>query len=109
MTELGLEAQAEVVSANAFIWRMKGSEVFISDETPFRTAWVVFCSPPYDFYVERSAEMLELIEGLIRSAPAESIFVVEADARFDFRLLPDPDGWNVRSYPPAVVGIFRKC
>ena len=108
VAELGLEAQAEVVSANTFIWRIKGSEVFISDESPFRTAWVVFCSPPYDFYVERTAEMLELIEGLIRSAPAESIFVVEADARFDFRLLPDPNDWDVRAYPPAVVGIFRK-
>jgi hypothetical protein len=36
------------------------------------------------------------------------VFVVEADARFDFLTLPDPQAWNVRSYLPAVVGIYRK-
>ena len=43
----------------------------------------MFCSPPYDFYVERSEEMLELLTGLIQAAPDESVFVVEADGRFD--------------------------
>jgi 16S rRNA (guanine966-N2)-methyltransferase len=69
--------------------------------------WLVFCSPPYAFYVERNEEMLELIGGLLRAAPAESIFVVEADDRFDFQTLPVPAAWKVRSYPPAVVGIRR--
>ena len=68
----------------------------------------MFCSPPYDFYVERADEMLELIAGLIEAAPGRELFVVEADARFDFRRLPDPQAWDVRSYPPAVVGIFQK-
>jgi 16S rRNA (guanine966-N2)-methyltransferase len=76
--------------------------------TVFDKPWAVFCSPPYDFYVERVDEMLELIAGLIQAAPGGSIFVVEADARFDFARLGDPQTWNVRSYPPAVVGIFRK-
>jgi 16S rRNA (guanine966-N2)-methyltransferase len=67
--------------------------------------WLVFCSPPYAFYVERNEEMLALIAGLVRAAPAESIFVVEADERFDFQTLPEPSTWDVRSYPPAVVGI----
>ena len=67
----------------------------------------MFCSPPYDFYVERSEEMLELLTGLIQAAPDESVFVVEADGRFDVRRLPDWQAWDVRSYPPAVVGIFR--
>jgi 16S rRNA G966 N2-methylase RsmD len=70
--------------------------------------WAVFCSPPYDFYVQRVDEMLDLIAGLIQAAPDGSIFIVEADARFDFARLGDPQAWNVRSYPPAVVGIFRK-
>jgi 16S rRNA (guanine966-N2)-methyltransferase len=68
----------------------------------------VFSSPPYDFYVERSEEMLDLLAGLIQAAPEESVFVVEADGRFDFGRLPCPLQWDVRSYPPAVVGIFRK-
>ena len=69
--------------------------------------WLVFCSPPYAFYIDRKEEMLELIGGLLRAAPAESIFVVEADDRFDFQALPEPATWNVRAYPPAVVGIHR--
>lgn len=137
VVELDVEARAEVVAANVFIWcKMEmgknGGELFspsrsskptghngLADEPPRGESviaqvpitpvpWVVFCSPPYDFYISRTAEMLELIEELIGSAPAESIFTVEADARFDFQLLPDPEAWNVRSYPPAVVGIFRK-
>ena len=71
-------------------------------------SWAVFCSPPYDFYVNRADEMLELIAGLIQSAPVGSVFVVEADGRFDFQTLPDRQAWDVRSYPPAVVGIYRK-
>ena len=77
---------------------------FRFDDVP----WAVFCSPPYDFYVERNDEMLDLLSGLIQAAPDGSVFVVEADVRFDFGQLPDYSKWDVRSYPPAVVGIFRK-
>ena len=98
---LGVEGQAEVVAANVFIWFRRGM-------APTDNPWVVFCSPPYDFYLDRVDEMLELIAGLIQSAPPESVLVVEADARFDFQKLPDPPAWDVRPYPPAMVGIYRK-
>ncbi len=49
--------------------------------------------------------MLGLIGDLIESAPAQSVFMVEADRNFDFALLPDPANWDVRQYPPATVGI----
>jgi 16S rRNA (guanine966-N2)-methyltransferase len=75
---------------------------FWFDDTP----WAVFCSPPYDFYVERIDEMLDLLTGLIAAAPEQSVFVVEADGRFDVQRLPDPQAWDVRTYHPAVVGIF---
>ena len=97
---LGVEQQAEVVAGNVFVWFRRGL-------APADGPWVVFCSPPYDFYVDRTDEMLELIAGLIRSAPTESVFVVEADQRFDFQTLPDPQAWDVRSYPPAVVGLYH--
>jgi hypothetical protein len=75
---------------------------------PTEVPWLVFCSPPYDFYVQRAGEMLELLAGLIASAPSASVFVVEADGRFDFRLLSEASAWDVRQYPPAVVGLLRK-
>ena len=101
---LGVEQQAEVVVGNVFLWWTKESARPSTPHTP----WAVFCSPPYDFYLQRSDEMLGLVAGLIQSAPAGSLFVVEADTRFDFQTLPDPQAWDVRSYPPAVVGIYRK-
>jgi len=106
IASLGVQ-QAEVIAANVFIWwkmQSVGMAPVLSADKP----WAVFCSPPYDFYVGRADEMLELIAGLIQSAPVESVFVVEADPRLDFQTLPDPQAWDVRSYLPAVVGIYRK-
>jgi 16S rRNA (guanine966-N2)-methyltransferase len=98
---LGVEQITRIVTSDVFVWQKRRPDL-----GPW--PWVVFCSPPYDFYAERTAQMLELIGGLIESAPAESLFVVESDGRFDFALLPEAETWDVRSYPPAVVGIhFR--
>lgn len=99
--ELGVEGRANVTVGNTFIWLRRTPDLGPGP-------WAVFCSPPYDFYVERADEMLELIEQLVISAPAGSVFVIEADDRFDFGTLPEAASWNVRSYPPAVVGILRK-
>lgn len=98
---LGVESQTEIITGDVFVWFRRGLAGGVKP-------WAVFCSPPYDFYIDRADDMLELLAGLMREAPAESIFVVEADARFNFQTLPDPAAWDVRPYPPAVVGIFRK-
>ena len=111
IAELGLDRRAEVDVGNTFLWwklrnKRQGD---VAEGLPFNDVpWAVFCSPPYAFYVERTEEMLELLNGLIQAAPPESVFVVEADERFDAELLPDRQQWDVRSYPPAVVGLFRK-
>ncbi len=70
--------------------------------------WLVFCSPPYAFFIDRADDMLTLITAVYDRAPPGSILVVEADERFDFQQLP-ADGWDVRAYPPAVVGVLRKA
>ena len=103
VARLGVESLCEVVAANAFFWAssLRGPEL---GSAP----WLVFSSPPYDFYVERAGEMLELIGRLLEAAPAESIFVVESDARFDPGQLPNAGSWDVRGYPPALVAVYRK-
>jgi 16S rRNA (guanine966-N2)-methyltransferase len=98
---LGAQEQVEIVTGNVFIWAKRTADLGAA-------AWVVFCSPPYDFYVSRREEMLELLGGLIKAAPLRSVFVVEADERFDFATLPDAQAWDVRTYPPAVIGVYRK-
>jgi 16S rRNA (guanine966-N2)-methyltransferase len=85
-------------------------------------AWLVFCSPPYAFFVENGDEMLDLIRRIQSHAPSGSVLVVETDERFDFDLLrastasaasggdrENHSAWLVRAYPPAVVGIWRKA
>ena len=116
---LGVESRSELLTTSAFLWGkrdlpnaefgMRNAEPGSSHAAPTHSPppWLVFCSPPYAFYAERSAEMLELIAAVLGRAPAGSILVVEADERLDFGLLPGT-GWDVRVYPPAVVGVLRK-
>ncbi len=98
LAELG--ASGNVIASDTFFWSKQPLEL---GEQP----WLVFCSPPYDFFHSRQAEMLELIGGLIDAAPPGSLMVVEADTDFDMGLLPEPDQWDIRPYPPAVVAIRR--
>jgi 16S rRNA (guanine(966)-N(2))-methyltransferase RsmD len=109
---LDIEDRVQVIIADTFHCNKQGAERFLAARKELdpqgTSAWLVFCSPPYDFYVDRVDEMLKLLGDLIASAPAESLFVVEADARFDVGRLPEPDQWDFRPYPPAFVGIYRK-
>ena len=97
-TQLGLDAQVEVIAANAFYWVRKQWK-------PSQQPLVVFCCPPYDFYVERQSEMLDLIGAFAIRAPAASTLVVECDDRFDVAHLPESIAWDVRRYPPATLAI----
>ncbi len=101
LVELGAPATCEVVASDTFYWNRQTPDL---GSQP----WVIFCSPPYEFYISRADEMLQLITGLIDRSPAGSLAVIEADERFDMQLLPQQGEWDVRIYPPAVVGILRK-
>jgi 16S rRNA (guanine966-N2)-methyltransferase len=97
---LGVAERIQVVFGDAFRWS--------ADFQPNATERVtVFCSPPFDFYVDRRPEMLALISRWIEVSPEGSQIVVEADERFDFQSLPQPEKWDVRNYPPAVIGIYE--
>jgi 16S rRNA (guanine(966)-N(2))-methyltransferase RsmD len=97
---LGLADVCQVQRGDTFVWAGDLSGL------P-ETAWLVLCSPPYDFYVHKTGQMLALIDTFLQQAPGGSTIVVEADGRFDFQQLPRADQWDVRPYPPAVLGIYR--
>ena len=99
--QLGVESQCEVFAANTFIWIRSAAPL-----PPLR--WLVLCSPPYDFYVERCDEMLTLIRHFMDHSPVGSCLVVESDPRFDTELLPEPSSWDLREYRPAMVSLYRK-
>ncbi len=89
-----------VLPANVLLWSRRMPEL------P-RMAWLVFVSPPWDMFVENTEELMLLLNSLVDHAPPGSHFVVEADERFDLAQLPQPDHWQVREYPPAIVAILR--
>ena len=121
--EKGISERVTLTTTDVFFW---GRELAATIETtgdgekrvpfddryerlPKEIPWLVFCSPPYDFYVKREEEMLALLEAVRHAAPVDSVFVIEADERFDFDLLgveiPEK---KRRSYLPAEVGISTK-
>jgi 16S rRNA (guanine966-N2)-methyltransferase len=114
---LGVEDRTTLLVTSAFLWGKRDlpiAESKLSNQSAIRNPqseipWLVFCSPPYAFYVERQVDMLELIASVRQHAPAGSVLVVEADERFDFTLLSGNGAtWDIRTYPPAVVGLWRK-
>lgn len=122
---LEVEDRATLCVTSAFLWGQRdlprvgrATDEMTNSSFPLPPAnvpWLVFCSPPYTFFVDRQEDMLALIQALIEHAPAGSIFLVEADERFDFNLLPGgvkenrkAQGWDVRTYLPAVVGVWEK-
>jgi 16S rRNA (guanine966-N2)-methyltransferase len=97
---LELSERVELTNADTFRWFQNQPNL------PQDSPWVVFVSPPYRFFTERTDEILSLITGLMSIAPLGSLFAVEATKEFDFGILPEADEWDVRSYPPAVVGVL---
>jgi len=102
---LGVAGACAVLPADTFVWFRRPDRLI---ELAHAGPWVVFCSPPYEFYVSRRDELLHVVRQLWEAAPLDSVLVVEADERFDFALLPDAGLWDVRNYPPAQVGLAWK-
>lgn len=116
---MDLADKTELLTTSAFVWATRdlarGTWATGDADSPQATRpWLIFVSPPYAFFVERQEEMLLLINALLQKAPSGSMMVIEADERFDFKLLPghvkehrSEEGWDVRTYNPAVVGVWR--
>ncbi len=127
---LEVEDRTQLLTTSAFLWgkrdlpkwkaeRGKPEEAKLSalgfPLSALEIPWLVFSSPPYSFFVDKVDEMVRLIGAVKEQAPAGSVLVVEADERFDFEKLPGKvsqekksEGWDVRTYRPAVVGVWRK-
>jgi 16S rRNA (guanine966-N2)-methyltransferase len=100
VAELGVADRSTIMPANVLLWSRRMPEL---PSGP----WLVFCSPPWDLFVNESDAMLALLTALVDRAPGGSQFVVEADERFDLGLLARADEWLVRAYPPAIIGLLR--
>lgn len=108
IASLGLEDRTTLLTTSAFLWGVRDLPNLRSDielRSKTELPWLVFCSPPYAFFIDREADMLALIAQVTDHAPPGSILLVEADERFDFAKLPGE--WDVRTYAPAIVGLRR--
>lgn len=102
---LGLDSEVEVVSGDAFHWLEHRMPTQF--QPPEGIPWTMFFCPPYDFFVDRQEEMLQMIETMMELAPKGSHVIVESDSRFSEEALPDTDRWDVRNYPPAVLMLLQ--
>ncbi len=109
---LAVEDRVTLLVTSAFLWAKR--DLPSADAAPSADMpWLVFCSPPYAFFVDKLPEMVDLVGRIARRMPALSVLIVEADERLDFDLLQPggtdapPLAWDVRRYLPAVVGVWR--
>lgn len=102
---LGLADRCQVISADTLVWFRR--EIRLPSATA-DDPWLVLCSPPYDLFAARGNELSRLLMRLWETSPLRSAFMVEADERFDFTTLPEPEKWLMRNYPPAHVGLLWK-
>src|SRR5262245_39378402 len=58
---LGVEGRATLLVTGAFLWGKRDLPKVGPEGQGVGQSWLVFCSPPYAFYLERQAEMLDLI------------------------------------------------
>lgn len=102
--ELEVEDDVELELSDTFFW---SREFFQENRDRPTQPWIVFCSPPYAFYVDRQQEMLELIDGFLQLMSDECVMVVESDGRFDPADLPRAANWRVKNYSLAQLCIWR--
>lgn len=100
--DLAITDRCEVVAADAFTWLRRNAP---GPAGP----WLVLCSPPFEFYESRLAEMTDLMAAFVESAPSGSILVVESPETLDPATLPDADRWQTRTYAPVNLSILRKA
>lgn len=97
---LGVSDCTQVIVSDTFFWVEQEKKL---TDLP----WAVFCSPPYDYFVDHPDELMQMLASLMQAAPSHSIFVVESDRRFSVDQLPRAEEWDVRTYSPAVVAILQ--
>lgn len=115
--------QVSICGSDSFFWvrqfvkqleNQKSEVDKLTYEQLRQVPWAVFCCPPYDLFVDKTEQLLEMLESLIRLSPPNSLFVVESDERFDTKLLATAtakiDGdhaWDRREYSPAIISLLK--
>ena len=101
---LEVESKCDVHASDTFFWVRK----FVATPASHPSApWMVFCCPPYDFFVDRTEDTMTMLDSIMSLAPSDSIVIVESDSRFDLTALPRHEEWEIREYAPAVISVLK--
>lgn len=100
--QLGVNDRVDVRSGDVLLWARKMPPL------PASSPWVVFVSPPWSFFHERTAELMALIEAMMVAAPVGSTIMVESDESFEPTTLPSTGCWGSRPILPAVLHMAAK-
>ena len=95
--DLGIAQQVDVRPGDVLLWAKRMP--LLDQSRP----WVVFVSPPWAMFQDRTADVMALIAACRDAAPAGSLLAVEADNTFDATALPEADRWTCRPLPPAML------
>jgi 16S rRNA (guanine966-N2)-methyltransferase len=95
--DLGIAGCVDVRPGDVLLWNKRMPPLDRS------RPWVVFVSPPWAMFSDRTAELMALIEAFRSAAPPGSRLVVEADTSFGPEALPVADRWTCRPMPPAML------
>lgn len=106
LDSLGSDLSVQIDSADSYFWVR---QFLKQPPSQARLPWAVFCSPPYNHFVNHKADLLASIENLMKAAPPDSLLVVESDDRFSPAELPDPEAWRIRHYAPATLSVWRNA
>ena len=101
--ELGVAGLCDIRAGDVLLWPRKMPDL------PRDLPWTVFVSPPWGFFAAghpRQADLLALIDAVVRAAPGGSVVAVEADAVLDPAVLP-AGAWDIRPIPPAVLHLCQ--
>lgn len=99
--DLGIAASVEVRPGDVLLWAKRMPS--LSTARP----WVVFFSPPWAMFHERTDDLMALIEAFRQAAPPGSQLVVEADDTYDPASLPLAEQWACRPLPPAMLYLLK--
>lgn len=102
--ELGLVDRVDVMPGDVLLWSRRMPP--LSADRP----WIIFVSPPWNFFQARLAEINSLLKALAAIAPVNSRLIVESDDQMPIESLPDRFGfneteesWDTRAMLPAIL------
>lgn len=100
--DLGISERCEVRPGDVLNWAKRMPEL------PTTAPWVVFVSPPWSLFADRTEDLMALVTAVMARAPAGSVVVVESDETFDPAALPEAADWEHRRAAPAVLHVHGR-